>query len=82
MSWKDDFNAAVLEFVKTQLNRVDAVEVTGFEQQTTPGFRYSTWTVDPDKTVVEITYKNAGGRSQTVDWEGSMTELIVELTDS
>lgn len=81
MGWKDDFNQALLRLVQDYRDTDDAVEVTGFEQETRPGWKYSTWTEDPAETVIMITYRTAAGWSRELEWHGDFGELIDKLTE-
>ena len=81
MSWKEDFNQALLRFVREDLSHPDAVKVTGFEQIYRPGFRWSEYTADSDETVIEIYFANEGGPAVT-EWRGDFGELISRLSDA
>lgn len=71
MSWKEDFNAALLRFTREDLHHYDAEEVTGFEQA---GGQWS-------EPVIEITYRDRAGHSRIAEWQGDFAELIGRLAE-
>lgn len=79
MSWKDGFYAALLEFVKKNLD-VSAAEVTGFKEE--EEIRGYCETCSYSTIVVKIDYKNTDGRHCWKEYEGNFADLIRELSDN
>lgn len=79
MSWKEGFYAALLRFVKEELGRDDAVQVTSFE--TTRQERGFCETCSYETTVIEISYRSISGNLRLAEWEGDFGELISRLAD-
>ena len=79
-SWKDGFYAALLEFVKKELDG-DAVQVTSFEERISESLQWSEVTFDSGYVYIEITYKDSYGRSRYKEWRGNFAELIQVLSD-
>jgi hypothetical protein len=82
MSWKEDLNAALLKFLREEMGKTDATEVTGFEEDYQPGtgnydsLDYSTWSVD-------IYYRSPEHKYPLIaTWEGRFSELITRLSDT
>lgn len=76
MNWKENFCAALLRFLQTELNRPEARRVTSFEQLHIEGHRWSEYTYDGDQTVIEIYYDDYG----CAEWKGDFGELLEALT--
>lgn len=77
MTWKDEFYAAVLRFLWEDLHHYEAVKVASLEERSEPGYE---WTRDPDRTFVEIHYKDSNGKLHLAEWEGKFTGLLERLT--
>lgn len=81
MSWKEGFNAALLRFLKEDMGKGDAVEVTSVEESAYEGAQYSEVTKDSPFITVEFYWKDNTGKSRWTEWEGSFADLIGRLTE-
>lgn len=79
MSWKEGFSAALLKFVREDLGKADATEVTNFDSTTQE--RGNCDTCGYTVTVIEITYRTADRGGLMAEWEGDFGELIRRLSD-
>jgi hypothetical protein len=80
MSWKEGFYAALLKFLREELGKSDAVEVTGFHSEREE--RGYCETCAYSTTVIVINYRTEGGRFvETAEWEGEFAELISRLEE-
>lgn len=76
VNWKENFYAALLRFLQTELNHPEATRIESFGQRMVPGFRYSEYTGDLDHAVIEITFDGW----QVAEWKGDFAELLEALT--
>ena len=77
MTWQENMYAAIAQMLREHY-RIDAVEVTGFEDYTASGGYCETCWYEETRCL--ITYKDSDGNSQTFDYYDSFADLIGALT--
>lgn len=78
--WKKGFYESLLRFVRDDLGKTEATEVTGFEQRIEEGYRWSEYTKDSDDAWIDITYRDGRGIWCFAEWKGDFGELVSRLT--
>lgn len=79
MSWKEDFYAALLKFIKSR-GVGDAAEVFGFNEYYSEPYGCETCWPGPSWEA-EIYYYDSEGRSRSYTYDGRFSDLFDMLTE-